>query len=83
MKGLQELNEIKDENIFGLTLCIYICPNIIYIQWVKKLPQCLCILKRLVLCEGLTYSKVLNNSSDILEHVGYLSNQESCDYNQN
>ena len=24
------------------------------IQWVKKLPQCLCILERLVLCEGLT-----------------------------
>ena len=27
---------------------------IFYIQWVKKLPQCLCSLERLVLCEGLT-----------------------------
>ena len=30
-----------------------------YKQRVKKLPQCLCILKRLILCEGMTWEKIL------------------------
>src|SRR5882762_803235 len=53
------------------------------IQWDKKLPQCLCILERLVLCEGVTKVKILKMSHDILEHVDYLPNEKSCDSNKN
>jgi len=51
------------------------------LQWVKKLPQCLCILGRLVLCEGMAKAKILHKSHNILEHAGYLPNEESCDSN--
>ena len=54
-----------------------------YLQWVKKLSQCLAIFERLTQRKS---SKLCNNMNiiyDLLGHLGFWINPRSCDLRQN